>query len=200
MRLDGRDLAWMAAEAGLTERERQMMELRYVQELSYSAVARLLGVAEATVRVTISHARDKLEAHQWPPAEQADAGDALAALTAADYDVSPGALEYAHGVLEALENRTAGHARGVTVLGLSLPERRLVELLARVTAEIAAREAAGKLVPAPWRARAVRLTRRLERLRERLAAAAQVAPPLPKVRMVTVGDVLMLIREREGGM
>lgn len=49
-----------AALKRLSERDRQLLELRYEQDLTQSAIARRLGIPEGTVKVRLHRARDKL--------------------------------------------------------------------------------------------------------------------------------------------
>ena len=49
-----------AALKGLSERDREMLELRYEEDLTQSAIARRLGIPEGTVKVRLHRARDKL--------------------------------------------------------------------------------------------------------------------------------------------
>jgi len=44
----------------LTQRDRQLLELRYGEDLTQSAIARHLGIPEGTVKVRLHRARDKL--------------------------------------------------------------------------------------------------------------------------------------------
>jgi RNA polymerase sigma-70 factor, ECF subfamily len=49
-----------AALRRLNERDRQLLELRYGEDLTQSAIARRLGIPEGTVKVRLHRARDKL--------------------------------------------------------------------------------------------------------------------------------------------
>ncbi|MGC1165654.1 MAG: sigma-70 family RNA polymerase sigma factor [Solirubrobacterales bacterium] len=49
-----------AAMERLNERDRQLLELRYGEDLTQSAIARRLGIPEGTVKVRLHRARDKL--------------------------------------------------------------------------------------------------------------------------------------------
>jgi RNA polymerase sigma-70 factor (ECF subfamily) len=49
-----------AALKRLSERDRQLLELRYDQDLTQSAIAERLGIPEGTVKVRLHRARDKL--------------------------------------------------------------------------------------------------------------------------------------------
>jgi RNA polymerase sigma-70 factor (ECF subfamily) len=49
-----------AALRGLSERDRQLLELRYGEDLTQSAIAKRLGIPEGTVKVRLHRARDKL--------------------------------------------------------------------------------------------------------------------------------------------
>jgi RNA polymerase sigma-70 factor, ECF subfamily len=49
-----------AALKRLSERDRQLLELRYGEDLTQSAIARKLGIPEGTVKVRLHRARDKL--------------------------------------------------------------------------------------------------------------------------------------------
>jgi RNA polymerase sigma-70 factor, ECF subfamily len=49
-----------AALARLTQRDRQLLELRYGEDLTQSAIARHLDIPEGTVKVRLHRARDKL--------------------------------------------------------------------------------------------------------------------------------------------
>jgi RNA polymerase sigma-70 factor (ECF subfamily) len=49
-----------AALKGLSERDRQLLELRYGEDLTQSAIAKRLGIPEGTVKVRLHRARDKL--------------------------------------------------------------------------------------------------------------------------------------------
>jgi RNA polymerase sigma-70 factor (ECF subfamily) len=49
-----------AALKQLNERDRQLLELRYGEDLTQSAIARRLGIPEGTVKVRLHRARDKL--------------------------------------------------------------------------------------------------------------------------------------------
>jgi RNA polymerase sigma-70 factor (ECF subfamily) len=49
-----------AALKRLNERDRQLLELRYEEDLTQSAIARRLGIPEGTVKVRLHRARDKL--------------------------------------------------------------------------------------------------------------------------------------------
>lgn len=44
----------------LSERDRQLLELRYAEDLTQQAIARRLGIPEGTVKVRLHRARDKL--------------------------------------------------------------------------------------------------------------------------------------------
>jgi RNA polymerase sigma-70 factor (ECF subfamily) len=44
----------------LNQRDRQLLELRYGEDLTQSAIARRLGIPEGTVKVRLHRARDKL--------------------------------------------------------------------------------------------------------------------------------------------
>jgi RNA polymerase sigma-70 factor, ECF subfamily len=49
-----------AALERLSERDRRLLELRYEEDLTHPAIARLLGIPEGTVKVRLHRARDKL--------------------------------------------------------------------------------------------------------------------------------------------
>jgi RNA polymerase sigma-70 factor (ECF subfamily) len=49
-----------AALAGLSERDRQLLEMRYGEDLTQATIARRLGIPEGTVKVRLHRARDKL--------------------------------------------------------------------------------------------------------------------------------------------
>jgi RNA polymerase sigma-70 factor (ECF subfamily) len=49
-----------AALAGLSERDRQLLEMRYEEDLTQAMIARRLGIPEGTVKVRLHRARDKL--------------------------------------------------------------------------------------------------------------------------------------------
>jgi RNA polymerase sigma-70 factor (ECF subfamily) len=49
-----------AALKRLNEKDRQLLELRYREDLTQSAIARRLGIPEGTVKVRLHRARDKL--------------------------------------------------------------------------------------------------------------------------------------------
>jgi RNA polymerase sigma-70 factor, ECF subfamily len=49
-----------AALERLSDRDRQLLELRYGEDLTQSAIARRLGIPEGTVKVRLHRARDKL--------------------------------------------------------------------------------------------------------------------------------------------
>lgn len=49
-----------AALKRLSERDRELLELRYEEDLTQSAIARKLGIPEGTVKVRLHRARDKL--------------------------------------------------------------------------------------------------------------------------------------------
>ncbi len=49
-----------AALERLGERDRQLLELRYGEDLTQAAIARRLGIPEGTVKVRLHRARDKL--------------------------------------------------------------------------------------------------------------------------------------------
>lgn len=49
-----------AALKRLSEKDRQLLELRYNEDLTQSAIARKLGIPEGTVKVRLHRARDKL--------------------------------------------------------------------------------------------------------------------------------------------
>jgi RNA polymerase sigma-70 factor (ECF subfamily) len=44
----------------LSERDRELLELRYAEDLTQQAIARRLGIPEGTVKVRLHRARDKL--------------------------------------------------------------------------------------------------------------------------------------------
>jgi RNA polymerase sigma-70 factor, ECF subfamily len=44
----------------LNDRDRQLLELRYTEDLTQQAIARRLGIPEGTVKVRLHRARDKL--------------------------------------------------------------------------------------------------------------------------------------------
>jgi len=50
---------WEALEA-LSEQDRQLLTLRYVNDLTQSAIAEQLGIPEGTVKVRLYRAREKL--------------------------------------------------------------------------------------------------------------------------------------------
>jgi len=49
-----------AAMAALSDRDRQLLELRYEEDLTQAAIARRLGIPEGTVKVRLHRARNKL--------------------------------------------------------------------------------------------------------------------------------------------
>lgn len=49
-----------AALRRLSDRDRQLLELRYTEDLTQQAIARRLGIPEGTVKVRLHRARDKL--------------------------------------------------------------------------------------------------------------------------------------------
>ena len=49
-----------AALRALGEKDRQLLELRYAEDMTQSAIARLLGIPEGTVKVRLHRARNKL--------------------------------------------------------------------------------------------------------------------------------------------
>lgn len=49
-----------AALSVLNDRDRQLLELRYTEDLTQQAIARRLGIPEGTVKVRLHRARDKL--------------------------------------------------------------------------------------------------------------------------------------------
>jgi RNA polymerase sigma-70 factor (ECF subfamily) len=49
-----------AALAGLSERDRRLLEMRYGEDLTQAMIARRLGIPEGTVNVRLHRARDKL--------------------------------------------------------------------------------------------------------------------------------------------
>jgi RNA polymerase sigma-70 factor, ECF subfamily len=49
-----------AALRGLSDRDRQILELRYEQDLTHSVIAERLGIPEGTVKVRLHRARAKL--------------------------------------------------------------------------------------------------------------------------------------------
>jgi RNA polymerase sigma-70 factor (ECF subfamily) len=49
-----------AALRRLSERDRQLLELRYAEDLTQAAIARRLGIPEGTVKVRLHRARSKL--------------------------------------------------------------------------------------------------------------------------------------------
>jgi RNA polymerase sigma-70 factor (ECF subfamily) len=49
-----------AALERLSDRDRQLLELRYTEDLTQQAIARRLGIPEGTVKVRLHRARDKL--------------------------------------------------------------------------------------------------------------------------------------------
>ncbi len=49
-----------AALERLSDRERKLLELRYGEDMTQSAIARRLGIPEGTVKVRLHRARDKL--------------------------------------------------------------------------------------------------------------------------------------------
>ncbi|HET6999200.1 MAG TPA: sigma-70 family RNA polymerase sigma factor [Solirubrobacterales bacterium] len=49
-----------AALKALNEKDRQLLELRYTEDLTQSAIARRLGIPEGTVKVRLHRARSKL--------------------------------------------------------------------------------------------------------------------------------------------
>jgi RNA polymerase sigma-70 factor (ECF subfamily) len=49
-----------AALAGLSERDRQLLEMRYEEDMTQAMIARRLGIPEGTVKVRLHRARDKL--------------------------------------------------------------------------------------------------------------------------------------------
>lgn len=55
-----------AALGRLGERDRQLLELRYGEDLTQSAIARRLGIPEGTVKVRLHRARDKLRREYVP--------------------------------------------------------------------------------------------------------------------------------------
>ncbi len=49
-----------AALQRLSDRDRQLLELRYTEDLTQSAIAQRLGIPEGTVKVRLHRARNKL--------------------------------------------------------------------------------------------------------------------------------------------
>lgn len=49
-----------AALAGLSERDRQLLEMRYEEDMTQAMIAHRLGIPEGTVKVRLHRARDKL--------------------------------------------------------------------------------------------------------------------------------------------
>lgn len=49
-----------AALAGLSERDRRLLEMRYEEDLTQATIARRLGIPEGTVKVRLHRARNKL--------------------------------------------------------------------------------------------------------------------------------------------
>lgn len=49
-----------AALAGLNERDRRLLEMRYQEDLTQATIARRLGIPEGTVKVRLHRARNKL--------------------------------------------------------------------------------------------------------------------------------------------
>lgn len=49
-----------AALAGLSERDRRLLEMRYEEDMTQAMIARRLGIPEGTVKVRLHRARDKL--------------------------------------------------------------------------------------------------------------------------------------------
>jgi len=49
-----------AALAGLSKRDRQLLEMRYEEDMTQAMIARRLGIPEGTVKVRLHRARDKL--------------------------------------------------------------------------------------------------------------------------------------------
>lgn len=49
-----------AALAGLSERDRQLLEMRYGEDMTQAMIANRLGIPEGTVKVRLHRARDKL--------------------------------------------------------------------------------------------------------------------------------------------
>jgi RNA polymerase sigma-70 factor (ECF subfamily) len=49
-----------AALAGLSERDRQLLEMRYEEDMTQAMIAHQLGIPEGTVKVRLHRARDKL--------------------------------------------------------------------------------------------------------------------------------------------
>jgi RNA polymerase sigma-70 factor (ECF subfamily) len=49
-----------AALAGLNERDRRLLEMKYQEDLTQATIARRLGVPEGTVKVRLHRARNKL--------------------------------------------------------------------------------------------------------------------------------------------
>jgi RNA polymerase sigma-70 factor (ECF subfamily) len=49
-----------AALAGLSKRDRQLLEMRYEEDMTQAMIARTLGIPEGTVKVRLHRARDKL--------------------------------------------------------------------------------------------------------------------------------------------
>jgi RNA polymerase sigma-70 factor (ECF subfamily) len=49
-----------AAMKGLNERDRQLLEMRYQEDLTHPVIARRLGIPEGTVKVRLHRARVKL--------------------------------------------------------------------------------------------------------------------------------------------
>ena len=59
--LSSEDVAWLrGVVAGLPERQRTVLFLRYYADLEYDAIAEALGVAPGTVAATLSQARSSL--------------------------------------------------------------------------------------------------------------------------------------------
>lgn len=49
-----------AALAGLSDRDRRLLEMRYQEDMTQAMIARQLGIPEGTVKVRLHRARDKL--------------------------------------------------------------------------------------------------------------------------------------------
>jgi RNA polymerase sigma factor (sigma-70 family) len=49
-----------AALAGLSDRDRRLLEMRYEEDLTQKMIARRLGIPEGTVKVRLHRARNKL--------------------------------------------------------------------------------------------------------------------------------------------
>lgn len=121
MLMDPAELLWMATEAGITERERQIFALRYCEGIPDATISELLGITEATVRSTISHVTTTFREHHWATRHGAEAAEAN--LNSIEIpEASREALDYAQDVLDAHANHLSGKPGGPTRWGEDRPK------------------------------------------------------------------------------